>query len=79
MEKKPQLKRSRNRNEPHILCFFFVFIHALLQKRRQVKKKIDDIDSSFTSAELEQPFEVEKVTYTKTVEVTEYRRKGDDE
>lgn len=27
----------------------------------------------------EQPFEVEKVTYTKTVEVTEYRRKGDDE
>ena len=28
---------------------------------------------------LEQPFEVEKVTYKKTVEVTEYRRKGDDE
>lgn len=25
----------------------------------------------------EQPFEVEKVTYTKTVEVTEYKRKGD--
>lgn len=28
---------------------------------------------------LEQPFEVEKVAYKKTVEVTEYRRKGDDE